>query len=139
MKELFKNKFTHIMEIYILYVKVSPRIVVCNYAIEGSVKKNSVGSNIEWGKTLKFFMKSVKKIYKILKTNSFITLKNLPGHGVCLLQKWLNFNEDKAFNLLFFHFYITRVLRTYSFVGNRAEERNTQVAPLVGIIGSYLV
>lgn len=82
-------------------------------------------------------MKSVKKIYKILKTNSSITLKNLPGHVVCLLQKRLNFNEDKVFNLLFFHFYITRVLRTCGFVGNRAEERNTQVATLVGITGSY--
>lgn len=63
MKELFKNKFTHIMEIYIyiLYVKVSPRIVVCNYDIEGSVKKNSVGSNIEWEKTTKIFYEISKK------------------------------------------------------------------------------
>lgn len=62
MRELFKNKFTHIMEIYIIYLKVSPIIVICNYDIEGSVTKSFVGSNIEWEKPLEiFFMKSVKK------------------------------------------------------------------------------
>lgn len=62
MKYIFKiNSLILWNYICIIYLKISPSIAICNYDIEGSIKKSSVGNNIAKIAKLLFFFHEIGK------------------------------------------------------------------------------